>query len=60
MLVLSRRQGESLILEFEGQIAEVKILGRRGQLYQIGIQAPQTVTVDRKEVHEAKKKEWDK
>ena len=48
MLVLTRRQGESIVIN--GEI-EVSIVSIQGNKVRIGIEAPDWVTVDRQEVH---------
>lgn len=50
MLVLSRKKGESIML---GEHIEVVILGVEGDTVKVGIQAPKSVDVYRKEVFEA-------
>lgn len=47
MLVLTRRNGESIIIE--GKI-EIKVLKIKGSQVHLGIDAPREVTVHRKEV----------
>ncbi len=54
MLVLSRKRGESIIINSDITITVVQITGDK---IRIGIQAPENVPVDRLEVHEAKKRE---
>lgn len=49
MLVLARKKGESLII---GDQIEVVILGIEGDTIRIGIEAPRSVQVYRKEVYE--------
>jgi carbon storage regulator len=49
MLVVSRRIGESLVIN--GDI-EVSVILLQGGKVRLGIQAPPWVTVDRREVHE--------
>ena len=48
MLVLSRRVGEEILID-KGQI-KIKILYMRGDSVAVGIQAPNRVDVDRKEI----------
>lgn len=50
MLVLSRKEGESIIISDQ---IEVKILSIEGEQVKLGIEAPQTVKVHRSEVFEA-------
>jgi len=49
MLVLTRRQGEAIIINGEIQVTVVALQGGKVRL---GIEAPEWMTVDRKEVHE--------
>jgi carbon storage regulator len=49
MLVLTRRQGEAIIIN--GDI-HVSIVAIQGGKVRIGIEAPDWMTVDRQEVHE--------
>jgi carbon storage regulator len=48
MLVLSRRQGESLVID--GDI-EVTVLSLEGGRVRLGIRAPEGIRIDRAEVH---------
>jgi len=48
MLVLTRRKGESIIL---GDDVEVKILELHGSQVKLGVQAPNQLSVHRKEVY---------
>lgn len=50
MLVLSRKRGESIIINSDITITVVQITGDK---IRIGIQAPENVPVHRKEVHDA-------
>jgi len=49
MLVLTRRPGEAIIINGEIQVTVVALQGGKIRL---GIEAPEWMTVDRKEVHE--------
>jgi len=49
MLVLSRKTGESIVI---GNDVVITVLEVRGDQIRIGIDAPRTVTVNRKEVHD--------
>ena len=49
MLVLSRRKDESIVV---GEDIEIKILGIRGNKVRLGITAPSSVTVHRREIFE--------
>jgi len=48
MLVLSRRTGESLVIDDN---ITVTILGIKGQQVRIGINAPTDIIVNREEIH---------
>jgi carbon storage regulator len=54
MLVLTRRKGESIIL---GDDVEVKILELHGTQVKVGVQAPRSLSVHRKEVYLAIQRE---
>ena len=54
MLVLSRKRDESIII---GENIVLTIVDIRGDKVRLGIQAPSTVPVHRKEVHDAMKLE---
>jgi carbon storage regulator len=49
MLVLSRRIGETIVIN--GDI-QVKVLSVQGNKVRLGVVAPENVSVDRQEVHE--------
>ena len=50
MLVLSRKKGESIIID--GEI-EVKVISVDGDLVKLGIEAPKSVSIHRQEVYRA-------
>ncbi len=54
MLVLSRRVGEQIVIE--GQI-RIVVTAVRGERVRLGISAPATVRIDRKEVHDRRSPE---
>ena len=54
MLVLSRKTNESIIV---GDNVEIKIVEVRGEYVKLGISAPRSIPVHRKEIYEAIKKE---
>ncbi len=54
MLVLSRKRDESIMI---GDEIEVIVVDIRGDKVRLGITAPRSVTVDRREVYEAKKRD---
>ena len=54
MLVLSRKKNESIIINNDIHIVVVEI---RGDKVRLGIEAPKTMPVHRKEVYDAIKKE---
>jgi len=49
MLVLARKTGESIVID--GNI-RLTIISHKGGVVRVGIQAPESVCVDRSEVHE--------
>jgi carbon storage regulator len=49
MLVLSRRLGESIVIN--GNVT-ITVVAFRGEKVRLGIEAPEEVQVDRSEVHE--------
>ena len=49
MLVLTRKVGQSIVI---GDEVEVVILEVRGEQVRVGVRAPKTVTVHRKEIYE--------
>ena len=51
MLVLTRKVGEEIII---GDNIRVKIVSIKGDRIRVGIEAPNTVQVDRAEIHERK------
>ena len=50
MLVLSRRKDESIMV---GEEVQIMIVGIRGDKVRVGITAPKSISVHRKEVYEA-------
>src|SRR5438105_15912872 len=54
MLVLSRQRDETIVI---GDDVEVTIVDIRGDKVRLGIKAPRSVTVHRKEIYEAVKRE---
>jgi len=54
MLVLSRQKGESIML---GDDVEITIVDVRGDKVRLGINAPRSVSVHRKEVYQTIQKE---
>lgn len=49
MLALTRKRGESIII---GDHVEVIVLGIQGEQVKLGIVAPKSITVHRKEIYE--------
>jgi carbon storage regulator len=49
MLALTRRKGESIII---GDNIEIVVLGINGDQVKLGIAAPKTIIINRKEIHE--------
>ncbi len=60
MLVLSRKNGESIVITFGEVIVTVMVteIVHRDKV-RIGVSAPQSVQVDREEIHEEKQRERD-
>ena len=54
MLVLSRRRDESIMV---GENVEIKIIGVSGNKVRLGIIAPKSIEVHRKEIFEAIRRE---
>ncbi|MBI4398136.1 MAG: carbon storage regulator CsrA [Candidatus Omnitrophica bacterium] len=54
MLVLSRKTNESIMV---GDNVEIKIVEVKGEYVKLGITAPRSIAVHRKEIYEAIKKE---
>jgi carbon storage regulator len=52
MLVLTRRVGEEIVISDNIHITVVSV---RGESVRIGISAPPSISVDRKEVHERRR-----
>ncbi|MFC3799860.1 carbon storage regulator CsrA [Cohnella sp. GCM10012308] len=50
MLVLSRKKGESIMI---GHDIELVVLGTEGDTVRLGIKAPRSVAVNRKEIYDA-------
>ncbi len=58
MLVLSRRIGESLVIGdgvLLGDAIRIKVVGVQGRSVRLGIIAPDSVRVDRAEIHERRR-----
>jgi carbon storage regulator len=51
MLILTRKCGQSLIINND---IEVKVLEVKNKLVKLGVSAPKSITVDRKEIHRSK------
>lgn len=54
MLILTRRSGESIYI---GDNVVVTVLGVVGNQVRFGVEAPRSITIDRAEVHERKKRQ---
>lgn len=48
MLILTRRIGESLVI---GDEVTVTILGIKGKQIRIGVSAPESISINREEIH---------
>jgi carbon storage regulator len=58
MLILSRRQGESVVITLaSGELIEVTVLAMHANQVRIGVDAPKTVAVDRQEIYLKKQAE---
>ncbi len=58
MLILTRRPGESIIIELPtGQQIEVTVLGIKGNQVRIGTEAPKDIAVHREEIAQRIKEE---
>ena len=57
MLVLSRQKDESIIIGEGDDAVEISIVDVRGDKVRLGINAPRTMSVHRKEVYEAIQRE---
>jgi carbon storage regulator len=62
MLVLSRKKNEEIVVHLEGQPEPLRIMvvAIRGDKVRLGLEAPKSVTVHRREVWEAAFGELDK
>jgi len=49
MLALTRKKGESIIIDSQ---TEVVVLGIQGEQVKLGVVAPRSITVHRKEIYE--------
>ena len=54
MLVLSRQEGESIMI---GPDIEVCVIDVRGDKVKLGIRAPSDIQIDRREIYEQKRRE---
>jgi len=54
VLILTRRPSETIYI---GENVTITVLGVVGNQVRFGIEAPRSITIDRAEVHERKKKE---
>jgi carbon storage regulator len=58
MLVLSRKKGESVVIEdHDGQEIIVTICAVEGGKVRVGITAPRSMRIDREEIHERRQAE---
>jgi len=58
MLILTRRPGETLVMKTEsGELINVTVLGVKANQVRIGVDAPQSVSVDREEIYLKKQAE---
>ena len=55
MLILTRKPEESIIIKTDtGALIEVKVISVFGKIVRLGVHAPKTIEVDRKEIKEKK------
>lgn len=57
MLILTRRVGESLIIEIDGKKVTATVLGVKGNQVRVGVDAPKDVAVHREEIYDRIQKE---
>ena len=50
MLILTRKLGESIIVQCQGEVAEIKLTKIEGDRVKLGIEAPQDIRILRKEL----------
>ena len=50
MLVLARQVGQQIIMEHEGVMIVVEVVSLRSGEVKIGVEAPKSVSVDRREI----------
>lgn len=56
MLVLTRKVGESIIINHAGTQIKIKVHGVRGQTVRVAVDAPRDCQIDREEIYELKQK----
>lgn len=54
MLILTRRIGETLMVDDNGKLTEVTVLGVKGNQVRLGVKADKDVAVDREEIYHRK------
>lgn len=58
MLVLARKQNETIVITTPaGDVIEIVVVELRGDKVRLGVHAPVTIRVDRKEIHDIRKQE---
>jgi len=57
MLVLAREREESIVIGSGNDLVEIKIVNIRGDKVRLGITAPRSIPVHRKEVYDAIERE---
>lgn len=57
MLILTRRENESIVIQLGGTVVYVTVLEIKGNQSRVGVSAPREVTVDREEVFQRKVRE---
>lgn len=54
MLVLSRKENESVVARIDGRLVKITVTEIRGDKVRLGFEAPRDIEVDREEVFERK------
>lgn len=50
MLIITRREGETVVVECEGKILQIKIAAVEGQTIKLGFEGPQSFKIYREEI----------
>lgn len=54
MLILTRRENESIVIQVGDTVVYVTLLTVKGNQSRVGVRAPRDVTIDREEIYERK------